>query len=237
MAALATTTTAAADPLAANIAEARATGGPRVPSLRAELRSLFAAALEGAFPELLTSDDGDASSSSSSSNAKAPGGALYPAVVATSKKDAKFGDYQCNNAMGVFNRLKGKDGAPKNPRDAAARIVDALPKTSSLLDPADPPSLAGPGFINVRPSRDALARRLVDMLVQGPKTWAPALPRGVQRAVVDFSSPNVAKEMHVGHLRSTIIGDCIANVLEFCGADVLRLNHVGDWGTQFGMVR
>ena len=72
------------------------------------------------------------------------------------------------------------------------------------------------------------------MLVAGPSTWAPQLD--ARRAVVDFSSPNVAKEMHVGHLRSTIIGDTIARTLEFCGVDVLRLNHVGDWGTQFGML-
>lgn len=202
------------DPLAANIAESSATGGPRVPSLRAELRSLFATALSEAFPELVSEDSSSL------------GGALCPAVSATTKKDAKFGDYQCNNAMGVFGRLKGKEGAPKAPRDVAAKIVAALP-SSTLLDASSPPSLAGPGFINIRLSREALAARLVSMLVQGPSTWAPALPAGVSRAVVDFSSPNVAKEMHVGHLRSTIIGDCLANLLEFCGADVLRLNHVG----------
>ena len=187
-----------------------------MPSLRAELRSRFAAALESAFPELASSDG----------SSSAPGGALCPAVSATTKKDAKFGDYQCNNAMGVFGRLKGKEGAPKAPRDVAAKIVAALPG-SPLLDAASPPSLAGPGFINIRLSRERLGERLVSMLVQGPSTWAPALPAGVSRAVVDFSSPNVAKEMHVGHLRSTIIGDCLANLLEFCGADVLRLNHVG----------
>jgi len=202
------------DPLAANITESLATGGPRVASFRTELRSLFATALETAFPELVSGDS------------SLPGGALNPAVSATTKKDARFGDYQCNNAMGVFGRLKGKEGAPKAPRDVAAKIVAALPD-SAILDKANPPSLAGPGFINIRLSREALADRLVKMLVEGPSTWAPALPAGVQRAVVDFSSPNVAKEMHVGHLRSTIIGDCLANLLEFCGADVLRLNHVG----------
>jgi arginyl-tRNA synthetase len=203
------------DPLAANIAESSATGGARVPSLRAELRSLFAAALSEAFPELASDD------------ASSQGGALCPAVSATTKKDAKFGDYQCNNAMGVFGRLKGKEGAPKAPRDVAAKIVAALPAGSPLLDASSPPSLAGPGFINIKLSSEALAARLGAMLVEGPSTWAPSLPAGVSRAVVDFSSPNVAKEMHVGHLRSTIIGDCLANLLEFCGADVLRLNHVG----------
>jgi arginyl-tRNA synthetase len=72
------------------------------------------------------------------------------------------------------------------------------------------------------------------MLVCGIKTWAPILP--VKRAVLDFSSPNIAKEMHVGHIRSTIIGDTLAHMFEFTNVEVLRRNHVGDWGTQFGML-
>jgi hypothetical protein len=93
--------------------------------------------------------------------------------------------------------------------------------------------LAGPGFINIKLDRAWLARHVQGMLASGP---ASAVPRLSKRVVVDFSSPNVAKEMHVGHLRSTIIGDTLCNVLEVCGADVLRLNHIGDWGTQFGML-
>jgi tRNA synthetases class I (R) len=94
--------------------------------------------------------------------------------------------------------------------------------------------LAGPGFINITLSRQWLARHVQDILASGPASVAP--DRRHQRVVIDFSSPNVAKEMHVGHLRSTIIGDTLANVLELCGAAVLRLNHIGDWGTQFGML-
>ncbi len=134
--------------------------------------------------------------------------------------------------MGLFGRGKGTPGFPaKSPRDVATAIVAALPPTPLL---AGTPELAGPGFINVKVDRGALAARVKTMLVHGPATWAPSLPH--TRAVVDFSSPNVAKEMHVGHLRSTIIGDTLARTLEFCGLDVLRLNHVGDWGTQFGML-
>jgi arginyl-tRNA synthetase len=99
-----------------------------------------------------------------------------------------------------------------------------------------PRSIAGPGFINVTLSRPWLAQRLSALLRDGAASWAPPVPGGRSRAVVDFSSPNIAKEMHVGHLRSTILGDTLARCLEFAGADVLRLNHVGDWGTQFGML-
>ena len=93
--------------------------------------------------------------------------------------------------------------------------------------------LAGPGFINITLKTNWLAAHVKHMLASGPACAAPKLS---QRVIVDLSSPNVAKEMHVGHLRSTIIGDTLANVLELCGADVLRLNHIGDWGTQFGML-
>ena len=192
--------------------ERQATGGPRVPSIRSELRAAFSAAIAAAFPDL------------------APGAPPTAALEAT--REAKHGDYQCNAAMGLFGRGKGTPGFPaKSPRDVAAAIVAALPPTP-LLDGT--PDLAGPGFINCRIDRPALAARVKAMLVAGPATWAPTL--GAARAVVDFSSPNVAKEMHVGHLRSTIIGDTIARTLEFCGVDTLRLNHVGDWGTQFGML-
>ncbi|XP_048500155.1 arginine--tRNA ligase, chloroplastic/mitochondrial isoform X2 [Beta vulgaris subsp. vulgaris] len=95
-------------------------------------------------------------------------------------------------------------------------------------------SVAGPGFVNVVLSRTWIAKSLNKMLMEGIHTWAPKL--SIKRAVVDFSSPNIAKEMHVGHLRSTIIGDTLAKILEFSGVEVLRRNHVGDWGTQFGML-
>ncbi|CAN1758629.1 Arginine--tRNA ligase, chloroplastic/mitochondrial, partial [Linum perenne] len=95
-------------------------------------------------------------------------------------------------------------------------------------------SVAGPGYVNVVLSTNWMAKCIQNMLVDGIDTWSPKL--SVKKAVVDFSSPNIAKEMHVGHLRSTIIGDTIARMLEFSGVDVLRRNHVGDWGTQFGML-
>ena len=135
-----------------------------------------------------------------------------------------------NNAMGLFGRMKGKEGAPKNPREVAQKLVDGIPLGGMIEEV----SIAGPGFINLKLSRSWLAGRVHGMLEHGAQQWAPRAP--AERVVVDFSSPNVAKEMHVGHLRSTILGDTICRVLEFCGHDVLRLNHVGDWGTQFGML-
>lgn len=136
----------------------------------------------------------------------------------------KFGDYQCNVAMSLTKPLKS------NPRAIATQIIDHL----SLDEICEPPEIAGPGFINLRLKTDYLKTQLQKMLgdqrLNIPKVNPP------QRMIVDFSSPNIAKEMHVGHLRSTIIGDCIARILEFQGHDVLRLNHVGDWGTQFGML-
>ena len=121
----------------------------------------------------------------------------------------------------IYLLLLLQPDAPKNPRAVAESIVAALPSTEYLQDK---PTLAGPGFINAKISSQWLGVRIQNMLRQGIKTWAPRLNR--KRVVVDFSSPNVAKEMHVGHLRSTIIGDTVSRTLEFCGADVLRLNHI-----------
>ncbi|WIA09204.1 hypothetical protein OEZ86_011787 [Tetradesmus obliquus] len=175
-------------------------------TLRGELSGLFKSALSTAFP------------------------AAEEAPIIASCNNPQFGDYQCNNAMGLFGKLKGKEGAPKNPREVATAIVSSLPDNSTI----DNTSLAGPGFINCKVSSAYLAGRINALMTQGVASLAP--PLRYKRVVVDFSSPNVAKEMHVGHLRSTIIGDTIANTLEFCGADVVRLNHIGDWGTQFGML-
>jgi arginyl-tRNA synthetase len=133
--------------------------------------------------------------------------------------------------MGLFGRLKGKEGfTPKAPRDVGVALQASL--TSSAL--VEETSIAGPGFVNVKVSRAVLADRISSMLAAGVSSWAPKL--SLKKAVVDFSSPNVAKEMHVGHLRSTIIGDTLCRTLEFCGVDTVRLNHIGDWGTQFGML-
>ncbi|KAK4601823.1 hypothetical protein RGQ29_011083 [Quercus rubra] len=142
----------------------------------------------------------------------------------------KFGDYQCNNAMGLWSKIKGKETEFKGPPAVGQAIMRNLPQ-SDIIESC---SVAGPGFVNVKLSRNWMAQSIQRMLIDGIDTWAPRLP--VRRAVVDFSSPNIAKEMHVGHLRSTIIGDTIARMLEFSCVEVLRRNHVGDWGTQFGML-
>jgi arginyl-tRNA synthetase len=145
-----------------------------------------------------------------------------PMLAATN--NPKFGDYQANVALSLSKKL----GQP--PRQIAQAIVDQL----DVGDMFEAPELAGPGFINLRFTNAYLfgqlqAKQHSDRLGITPTNHP-------QKIIVDFSSPNIAKEMHVGHLRSTIIGDCIARVLEFQGHDVLRLNHVGDWGTQFGML-
>lgn len=143
---------------------------------------------------------------------------------------AKFGDYQCNNAMGLWSRIKGSGTSFKNPNAIGQAIAKNLPPSDII----ESTSVAGPGFVNIVLSNSWVAKRIHGMLVNGIKTWAPILP--VKRAVLDFSSPNIAKEMHVGHLRSTIIGDTLARMFEFSNVEVLRRNHVGDWGTQFGML-
>jgi len=137
---------------------------------------------------------------------------------------AEFGDYQANGAMGAAKRMRS------NPRELAARIVGAL----DLGDAAERVEIAGPGFINIHLSRAFLERQL-KLAAADPRLGIPAI-EAPPTVVVDYSSPNLAKEMHVGHLRSTIIGDAVVRGLEFQGARVIRQNHVGDWGTQFGML-
>ncbi|MGF1489960.1 MAG: arginine--tRNA ligase [Prochloraceae cyanobacterium] len=136
----------------------------------------------------------------------------------------KFGDYQCNLAMSLTKRLK------QNPREIAKQIVENL----NVADLCQTPEIAGPGFINLTIEPSYLEKALSG--IQKDPRLGVEKAQKPQKIVVDFSSPNIAKEMHVGHLRSTIIGDSIARILEFRGHDVLRLNHVGDWGTQFGML-
>ncbi|EKV02747.1 arginyl-tRNA synthetase [Leptolyngbya sp. PCC 7375] len=145
-----------------------------------------------------------------------------PVLVPTN--NPKFGDYQANVAMSLAKRLKDK------PRAIATKIVENL----TLDDLCEEPQIAGPGFINLKFKTTYLQAQLKTVYTDDRLGVPTADP--VQRTIVDFSSPNIAKEMHVGHLRSTIIGECIARTLEFLGHDVLRLNHVGDWGTQFGML-
>ncbi|CAN1331038.1 Arginine--tRNA ligase, chloroplastic/mitochondrial [Linum perenne] len=162
-------------------------------------------------------------------NATVPDAAdVEPQVAACA---GKFGDYQCNNAMKIFSKLKAKgDNTFRGPPAVGQAIMHNLPQTEMI----ESCSVAGPGFVNVVLSTKWMAKCIQNMLVDGIDTWSPKL--SVKKAVVDFSSPNIAKEMHVGHLRSTIIGDTIARMLEFSHVDVLRRNHVGDWGTQFGML-
>lgn len=136
----------------------------------------------------------------------------------------KFGDYQANVAMSLTKRL----GQP--PRAIAEAIVQQL----QVAEFCEPPTVAGPGFINLALKTSYLEQQLQQM--QADERLGVAPTKRPQRTIVDFSSPNIAKEMHVGHLRSTIIGDSIARTLEFLGHDVLRINHLGDWGTQFGML-
>ncbi|UIE37683.1 arginine--tRNA ligase [Leptodesmis sichuanensis] len=145
-----------------------------------------------------------------------------PLLVPTS--NPKFGDFQSNVAMSLAKPLG------QAPRAIAEQIVQHL----ALADMCEPPAIAGPGFINLTLKTSYLEDQLTRM--QTDPRLGVEQTKNPQRVIVDFSSPNIAKEMHVGHLRSTIIGDCIARILEFEGHDVLRLNHVGDWGTQFGML-
>ncbi|XP_042901698.1 arginine--tRNA ligase, cytoplasmic [Parasteatoda tepidariorum] len=150
----------------------------------------------------------------------------FDAVVTRSTSE-KFGDYQCNSAMNVAQILRQK-GAKLPPMEVAAKIVENI-GPNSVAESVD---IAKPGFINVKVKSSLYSQRISYLLTEGVKPP----PMKKQKIVVDFSSPNVAKEMHVGHLRSTIIGESICRLLEFCGNDVLRINHIGDWGTQFGML-
>jgi len=156
----------------------------------------------------------------------AAGTPLDPQLAPASKPE--FGDFQANGALPLAKPL----GQP--PRQIAQAIVEQLAADPAFGELCLEPVIAGPGFINLTLRPECLcaevAARLGDARLGVPSVSAAA------PVVVDFSSPNIAKEMHVGHLRSTIIGDCLARVLEFRGHDVLRLNHVGDWGTQFGML-
>ena len=139
--------------------------------------------------------------------------------------DAKFGDFQINGAMPLSKELK------KPPRELAQQIADAL----AGVDAIDKAEVAGPGFVNVHLAPEWIASKLTEALHDAGRDGVPAVEE-VSKVVVDFSSPNIAKQMHVGHLRSTIIGDAIARILSFMGHDVVRDNHLGDWGTQFGLL-
>jgi len=178
-----------------------------------ELNAHLAAAIERAFPD-------------EAAEARQTGAGLDPQLAAASKPE--FGDFQANAALALAKPLK------QSPRLIAAAIVAALSDDAAFTALCEPPVVAGPGFINLTLRPEVLAAELRSRL-DDPRLGVPSVAASAP-VVVDFSSPNIAKEMHVGHLRSTIVGDCLARVLEFRGHPVLRLNHVGDWGTQFGML-
>ncbi len=143
--------------------------------------------------------------------------------------DPKFGDYSGTMAMALAKR------AGKKPREVAAAIIERLAAVPGYADCFDPPGEpVGPGFINLRVNDGALARAL-GRAVGEARLGVPPVERPLT-VVVDFSSPNVAKPMHVGHIRSTVIGDALARILRFRGHKVITDNHLGDWGTQFGMI-
>ena len=182
------------------------------------LNGQLRAAMERAFPE-------------AAHQAHAGGQPLDPQLAPASKPE--FGDFQANGALPLAKPL----GQP--PRAIATAIVEQLAADPAFDQLCEAPQIAGPGFINLTLRPERLAAELQARLGD-PRLGVPSVAEAGGGApapvIVDFSSPNIAKEMHVGHLRSTIIGDSLARVLEFRGHPVLRLNHVGDWGTQFGML-
>jgi arginyl-tRNA synthetase len=161
-------------------------------------------------------------------------GRLHAAMVAcglppergevTAAADTRFGDYQANAAMVLAKQAKA------NPRELAAKIADYF----ETGDVCEKPEIAGPGFLNFRLKPQWISRRLRD-LSGDARCGVPETDRP-QRVVIDFSSPNIAKPMHVGHIRSTILGDALARIARFLGHEVVTDNHLGDWGTQFGKV-
>ena len=142
----------------------------------------------------------------------------------TSAADTRFGDYQTNAAMVLAKKL----GMP--PRELAAEIIDQI----DVDDISETPEIAGPGFINFKIQNSTILSRLDDILSSDrlgiEETTTP------EKILIDFSSPNIAKPMHIGHIRSTIIGDCLRRVANFLGHDVIADNHIGDWGTPIGQV-
>ncbi|WP_315338246.1 arginine--tRNA ligase, partial [Neisseria sicca] len=145
-------------------------------------------------------------------------------VVLQPTKNPEHGDFQINGVMGAAKKAK------QNPRELAQKVAEAL-ADNTVIESAE---VAGPGFINLRLRPEFLAQNIHAAL--NDARFGVAKNDKPQTVVIDYSSPNLAKEMHVGHLRSSIIGDSISRVLEFMGNTVIRQNHVGDWGTQFGML-
>jgi arginyl-tRNA synthetase len=143
--------------------------------------------------------------------------------------DPKFGDYQANCAMPLGKRLG------KSPRDIATELASGIAARPEIAAMCEPPEIAGPGFINLR-LRDEWLAAEVNRAVRDEDRLGVAIASPSKTYVVDYSGPNVAKPMHVGHIRSTVIGDALWRTLKFLGHTAIGDNHVGDWGTQFGMI-
>src|ERR1035437_1795185 len=139
--------------------------------------------------------------------------------------DPKFADYQSNVAMALGKRVGAK------PREVADKILANL----KIQDVCETPTVAGPGFINLRLKKEFLVGALAEAFGKDERAGVEKVANP-QTVVIDYSGPNVAKQMHIGHLRSTILGDTLARVMEFLGYAVVRQNHIGDFGTQFGML-
>jgi arginyl-tRNA synthetase len=142
----------------------------------------------------------------------------------TQATDPRFGDYQTNTALVLGKQLR------ETPRDVAEKILQHL----DVGEFSEPPTIAGAGFINFKLRGDAVAKKTGELF--GDENLGVARSTSPKKIVIDFGSPNVAKPMHVGHIRSTALGDALARIATFLGHDVIRDNHIGDWGTQFGMV-
>eukprot|EP00584_Thalassiosira_punctigera_P002980 CAMPEP_0172535672 /NCGR_PEP_ID=MMETSP1067-20121228/7570_1 /TAXON_ID=265564 ORGANISM="Thalassiosira punctigera, Strain Tpunct2005C2" /NCGR_SAMPLE_ID=MMETSP1067 /ASSEMBLY_ACC=CAM_ASM_000444 /LENGTH=861 /DNA_ID=CAMNT_0013320613 /DNA_START=27 /DNA_END=2612 /DNA_ORIENTATION=+ len=193
---------------------------PSDPSLLRASSAIFADAISSAFPSAVS---------------------LGIEIKAFKCKDIRHGDYQCNVAMPLFKKLKDSGALPpgiNTPQQVAQSIIDSVGEDNPLLEDL---KVNGPGFVMSRVKASYLEGGVNDIVKNG----APTKPKcdatstsssGPSNVVVDFSSPNIAKEMHVGHLRSTIIGEAVCRILEYTGSKVHRVNHVGDWGTQFGML-
>jgi len=145
-------------------------------------------------------------------------------IVISDATKPEFGDYQYNGVMKLAKQLK------QNPRQIATNVVEHI-DTTGMVSKVE---VAGPGFINIWLNDTWLSEQATSIL--NDERVGVGFVEKPQKVVVDYSGPNMAKQMHVGHLRSTIIGDTIATLLEFLGDDVIRQNHIGDWGTQFGML-
>jgi len=152
------------------------------------------------------------------------GSDLTSSVEVTLATSPQFGHYQCNSALKIAKTLKA------NPREVAQKIIEFISQKHAPFEM----ELAGPGFINIR-FKSAFLSQDIHQMLNTPHLGINKDNKST-KVIVEFSSPNIAKELHVGHLRSTIIGDSIARLFEYLGYDVLRLNHLGDWGTQFGML-